>query len=186
MTRLRYPIESLRGDYLRAAIGLALTTAPILAIPTRSPGMYVLAGAAGLFALFAVRTWLRQRSSVALDDRGISIFRPSQVTFAWVDIRSVKLSYFSTRSDRTGGWMQLTLKGTDPRRGPGLRTIRVDSALEGFADVVRAAARAAEINRLSISPTTRANFGALGLDVHERPATPPARHATGLPARENG
>ena len=74
---------------------------------------------------------------------------------------SVKLSYFSTKSDRAGGWMQLTLQG-----GAG-RTIRIDSGLEGFGEIARWAAAAAIANRVELSHATIVNFGALGIVIDE-------------------
>jgi len=61
--------------------------------------------------------------------------------------------------------MQLTLKGIDPQRPGKLRAIHVDSALPEFETLARAAADAAEQNRLELSDATRANFAAAGLDL---------------------
>ncbi len=165
MSELRYDSQSLRGDYIRAGFGLALTLGPALTIPLSSPAMYVLGPAAALFLAFGLWTWRRQATRVRLDDEGISLFYPQRVSLPWTEVQSVRLSYFSTRRDRTGGWMQLTLKGGDPQRKGSLRAIRVDSALEGFDSVARAAAAAAIRNRLALNDATRANFGALGIDM---------------------
>ncbi len=83
--------------------------------------------------------------------------------------------------------MQLTLKGDDPQRSTGARTIRVDSALDGFEHVARCAAAAVRANRLTVSPATRANFGALGIDVSESAVEAPARDiGRAALLRENG
>jgi hypothetical protein len=164
MTELRYPTETLRGDYIRAGIGLLLTLGPALAIPLTSPANYFLFPAAALFLAYAWRTWRRQRTRVAITAEGISLFGSQPVSLAWRQVRSVRLSYFSTQRDRTGGWMQLTLKGIDPQRPGTLRAIHIDSTLPGFDAIVRAAANAAALNGLQLSDATRANLSAAGID----------------------
>jgi len=167
VTELSYPFSSLRQDYIRAGVGLALTLGPAAAIPLGAPASYVLIPAAALFALFGLRTWQRQRCRVRLSNARISIFRPRQVSLDWQGVRTVKLSYFSTRPDRSGGWMQLILQGDDPQREGRSRTIRVDSSLDGFMEVAGRAAAAVDTNALAVSASTRANFQALGLAIAE-------------------
>lgn len=185
MTDLRYPVAALRGDYIRAGLGFVLSLGPALALPPGSPADYLLLPAAALFVAFGLRTWQRQHSRIAVDGRRISIFRGRRASFAWGDVRSVRLSYFSTRTDRREGWMQLTLKGHDPQRGAGLRTIRVDSALDDFERVARCTAAAIRTNELTVSPATRANFDALGIDLSEMAARWP-EHADAAGLREVG
>jgi hypothetical protein len=165
MSEMRYPIEALRGDYIRAGIGLLLTLPAALAIPLGSPANYVLLPAAALFLAFGWRTWRRQKTRIAVAADGISLFCSQRVSLPWTQIRTVRLSYFSTQRDRTGGWMQLTLKGIDPQRPGRLRAIHLDSSLPGFDTVVHAAAAAAKRNGLTLSDTTRANLRAAGLDL---------------------
>jgi hypothetical protein len=172
MSDLRYPVAALRGDYVRAGFGLALSLAPAAAVPLASAADYLLLPAAVLFAIFGWRTWQRQQSRVVIDRQGISIFRARQVSLPWPSIRSVRLSYFSTRADRREGWMQLTLTGEDPQRSDGLRKIRIDSSLDGFEQVARCAAAAARMNELTVSAATRANFDALGIDLAEAASDP--------------
>ena len=49
----------------------------------------------------------------------------------------MKLAYYSTRRDRRDGWMQLDLRS-------GWSSVRLDSRIEGFAELVERAARAAD------------------------------------------
>lgn len=167
MSVLRYPFDALRADYLRAGAGLALTLGPAVLVPAGSAALYVLAPAALLFLVFGLRTWRRQMSRVELDAAGISLFSPGRVSLAWSELRALKLSYYSTRVDRTGGWMQLTLKGEDGRT-----TIRLDSSLDGFERVARFAATAARDNGIALSAATQSNFGALGIDAEAPVALP--------------
>jgi len=184
MTDLRYPFAALRGDYVRAGLGVTLALAPALAVPLASPVNYLLLPAAALFMVFGVRTWQRQQSRVVIDRQGISLFRAGQVSLAWGGIRSVRLSYFSTRADRREGWMQLTLTGEDPQRSQGLRKIRVDSSLDGFDQVARCAAVTVRMNELNVSPATRVNFDALGIDLSDAEADPIADMAHVAVAQE--
>ena len=161
MNVYRYPLKSLAGDYARAGAGLALTAGPAMMVPAGSASLYILVPLAALFVAFAIRTGRRQLARVALTADGLSIFQPGQVSLEAGEVGSVKLSYFSTKSDRAGGWMQLTLKGSAGG------AIRVDSGLEGFSDVARWAAAAAIANRVELSQATIVNFGALGIVIDE-------------------
>jgi hypothetical protein len=152
----------LLGDYARAGIGIVLTAGPALAVPTGSVGQYILLPLTALFAVFAARTYWRQVSVVELSADGLAVANPRPTRLSWDKLRDVRLRYYWTKSDRTGGWMQLTLVGEGA-------TIRLDSALDGFIDIARRAARAAAENGLSVSPVTATNFGSLGIDL-ARPA----------------
>jgi hypothetical protein len=55
--------------------------------------------------------------------------------------------------------MQLTVGSA------GARTVKVDSALEGFYDIVERAARAAESGGVELSAATRANLRSMGISV---------------------
>ncbi len=158
----RYPPRGLIGDYVRAGLGVAFSSGLSLAVPLTSPAQYVLIPLALLFAVFAARTGRRHISRVELSTASVSLFQPGQVSLETDKVRVVKLSYFSTKTDRAGGWMQLTMKGTG---GPSGGTIRLDSGLEGFVDVVRWAVAAARVNRLDLSKATIANLGSLGIDA---------------------
>lgn len=159
MSALHYRAENLRSDYLRAGTGLVLTLGPALFIPVGSAAHFVLLPAALLFLVFGLRTWRRQVSRVEVDAAGISLFSPGRVSLAWNAVRAVKLSYYSTRGDRTGGWMQLTLKGENGRP-----TIRLDSSLTDFERVARLAAAAARHHGIPLTAATQSNFTALGID----------------------
>ncbi len=101
---------------------------------------------------------------IELDETGIRVqaaFGLPGAALRWEELRSLRLDYYSTRGDpegRTvqGGWMQLRLR--DARR-----TIRIDSELEGFVELVRAAALEARRRGADLDWTTRANLGVLGL-----------------------
>lgn len=175
MSEHRYPPKSLTADYARAGIGLALCGLPLLSVPFGSPGMWVLTGFAALFIAFALRTWRRQGTKLVLTPQDISLSWRGRVTLAWPGLREVRLGYYSTRSDRKSGWMQLTLKGERSDEGHrGDATIRVDSTIEDFASIAARVARAAEDNKLELSPATIANFNALGIALGASESAPAA------------
>jgi hypothetical protein len=160
MTTHRYPPSALRGDYARAGLGLALTLGPAAMVQPGSGALWVLGPLALLFAVFALRTLGRQLAVVELGPDGVSVSGLGRSSLRWDEIRSLRLDYYSTRGDRTGGWMQLTAKGPSGK-------IRVDSALEDFVSVVRAASDAARKAGLEVSEATQANLGHLGIVLDE-------------------
>jgi hypothetical protein len=96
-----------------------------------------------------------------------------QASIWWSKLDRMKLSYYSTRRDGRGGWMQLKLRA-------GWSTLRIDSRIQGFSELVLASAKAAEMRGLPLDPATSANLQALGI---ERRATEPRlRNATGVAA----
>jgi hypothetical protein len=113
--------------------------------------------------VFGGHTLIRHRARVEMSDSGIVLFGFRQVSLAWEALRSVQLNYYATKSDRAGGWMQLTLKGDGPRRAK----IKVDSSLEGFDELVRRAAQEAAAKAITVSEATRANLEAMGVSLPE-------------------
>lgn len=164
MITYRYPRRALTGDFVRAGVGLALTLGPALAIPATSAAQFILLPLAGLFAVFGIRTWLRSVAVIAVTAQDISLSAPWRARLAWENLMDVRLDYYSTRFDRTGGWMQLMLKGNG---GPDGGTIRLDSTLEGFNEIARQTADVVRASKLNLSEATRANFGALGIAVDD-------------------
>ena len=143
---------------------------------------FVLLALVALFAVFGARTLIRQSSTVAIAPDGVTVSALRRTRLEWARLRSIKLNYYSTRGDRGEGWMQLTLKGSGGSDGG---TIRVDSSLDGFVEVARAAAEAARSpagsgGRITLSETTRVNFASLGIAVDE--PEPAAEGASGRPA----
>lgn len=154
MSRHRYPGGALAADYARAVLGLG-ATGGIVAFANALPfWTYVFGGLALMFLAYGVRTALRQLTVVECSETGLAAAGPRPISIDWKDVRDVRLRYFSTRRDRSAGWLQLTVAGP---RG----TIRLDSQLEGFETVAGRALRAAESNGLAIAPDTAANAQAL-------------------------
>jgi len=156
MSQHRYPPRALAGDYARAGSGIALTLGPLLFVPASPVMMVILGGLAALFLAFGARTALRQWTVVQMDDAGIAAAGPVSGRIAWEDLEGLALAYYSTRRDRTRGWMQLTMKGRGQR-------LRIDSTIDGFRDIVLAAAQVAERRGLELTPATTGNLSALGI-----------------------
>lgn len=155
MTVLRYPARALAGDYARAATGIVLCGGGALLAPPGGVAFWILAPLAVLFAGFAARTGLRHATAVTLDAGDVAVAGPRPARIDWPALDRMRLAYYSTRRDRSNGWMQLTL-------GAGRTTLWIDSALDEFPVVVAAASRAADMNGLALSAATRANLEALG------------------------
>lgn len=155
MTRHCYSLAAVMPDYLRAGIGAAITGGPLLFVSLPSVMLWLLGGLAALFLAFGVRTWLRQATCIELTASGIRASGPIAAMITWEDLRQVELRYFSTRRDRSNGWMQLSLSG-------GGRRIRAESSIDDFAGLAAAAIRAATAHGVPIGETSRANLAALG------------------------
>jgi hypothetical protein len=144
----------LAADYARAAAGLG-ATGGIAAFSNALPiWTYVFGGLALMFLAYGARTAIRQFTVVECSEVGLAAGGPRPISIAWKDMRDVRLRYFSTRRDRSGGWLQLTVAG--PRGA-----IRLDSSLEDFAKVARRTIGEARRNGLSIEPDTAANAESL-------------------------
>ena len=155
---LRYPIASLYPDYLRAAFGVALTLGPLLLLEVADVVKAPLAVLGLLFAWFGIRTVSRHLSRVELSGSAIALRGPVSRHLAWGQLERMKLAYYAPRRSRDDGWLQLTL------RGAGGRSIRLDSTLVGFDQVVGVASRAARVKDLPLDAATHANLAALGLE----------------------
>lgn len=156
MNEFRYSATALNGDLVRAGIGFALCATPIVLVSLEPWLMLLLATPAGLFVLFGTRTWLRRSLRVVVDDTGMSVNGLKSARLSWSELRRFKLSYFSTRRDRSNGWMQLYLHGPSAR-------FSFDSNLDGFDEICRRAFRAATDNDVELSSASLRNLAELGL-----------------------
>jgi hypothetical protein len=156
MAALHYSWRRLLPDYAGSAVGLACSLGPLAFAMPAPPIAWLLAAIAGLFLVYFGRTLCRQLTQFELDEAGIRARGPFGAVIRWEDLRALRLDYYSTRRDREGGWMQLRLR--DARH-----TIRIESDLEAFVDLVRAVALEARRRGIDLDEPTRANLRALGL-----------------------
>jgi hypothetical protein len=160
--QLFYPPKAVLGDYARALVGIAFTGGPALSLGTWSFAHWILVPLCLLFVAFAFRTWQRQQTRIAWDETGLSLSRTTHASLRWDEVRSLKVAFYATNRDRTGGWMQLTIRSDRT-------TAKADSGAENFAALAARAAKAAQALGLPIDPTTHANLTALG--IHLPPAS---------------
>jgi hypothetical protein len=171
MTRHAYPPSTLLGDYVRSAVGLFPAIAVLAIEPVGIVGAMMLGGFAALFAVFGIRTALRHYTFIEVTETALQSSGLLQASISWSKLDRMKVSYYSTRRDGRGGWMQLKL-------GAGWSTLRIDSRVEGFTELVIASAKAAETRGLSLDPATSANLQALGIEL--RAAEPQFGNAAGV------
>ncbi len=158
---LRYPRQTLWADYIRATAGVVLCGAPLVALDVNRWMAMLLAAGFLLFIVFLARTALRQRTRYVLAADTLCADGPAGTLVEWNRLDRLKLSYYSTKRDRSDGWMQLAVGSA------GGRTIKIDSALDGFYDIVERAAAAAEANKVELGTATRANLKSMGIAVAE-------------------
>jgi hypothetical protein len=158
MNRLAYPASVLVADYLRAAAGLVPIFAILLMVPVGIGTAAVLGALAALFLVFGVRTALRHATRIELGAAAVRAAGPFAASIAWSELDSLKLAYYSTRRDKSGGWLQLELRA-------GRSALRLDSRIDGFALLVERAARAAAARGLELDRATATNLRALGLSA---------------------
>ena len=156
MTVYRYPRRAVAADYARGLGGIALTGGPLWLMTPSGGVAWVLAACLALFFVYFVRAVVRNLTRIELSEAGIAARGPFGGTVPWDDLRSMKLSYYTTRSDRTGGWMQLDLS-------TGAGSVSADSRLEGFAEIAEVAAREARQRGRDLDETTVLNLKALGV-----------------------
>ena len=171
MTCYAYPNSAMYGDYLRAAAGFVPTAAILATMPVGMVATTVLSGFVALFAVFGVRTILRHGTSFEMTESALRASGLSRTSIAWEELDRMTLAYYSTRRDRREGWMQLELRS-------GRKKVRLDSRIEGFAELVGKSVKAAKSRGLTLNAATVANLRALGVRLHSEPGV---REAAGDP-----
>jgi hypothetical protein len=156
MTSHTYPPSALLGDYLRAAAGFLPAAALLVFAPLALVAGALLGALAATFAVFGIKTALRQLTRIEMSETMLEASAVQKRRIPWAELDHFKLAFYSTELGRRRGWMQLSLKS---RRS----SLRLDSRIEGFERVVRAAAEAAARRRLPLDAATRANLEVLGL-----------------------
>jgi hypothetical protein len=157
-TRHAYPMPAMLGDYLRAAAGLLPVAVLFATVPIGAVPGVILGGFGAIFGAFGIRTALRHQARIEMTDTGLRAEGLLPREIAWAELDRFKLAYYSTRRDRSSGWMQLEL-------GAGATRLTVDSRIDGFDRLVHRAAETAAAHGLPLSDATAANLKALGLDT---------------------
>lgn len=154
----RFRREALLADGARAVFGLLITLGPLIMLDTAVVVTWVCVVLALLFAWFGGRTLIRLKSRVVVTPEGIDLVGPRRRSIRWRDLEEVHLAYFAPRRAQPGhGWMQLTLRERPDS------TLRLDSTLERFDELLADVHRMALAAGLPLDPTTSSNLAALGL-----------------------
>jgi hypothetical protein len=152
----RYSLQNLLPDYLRGGAGLVIGAGGWLLAPGMLHVIVIFGGLTVLFLLFTMRTVARQYTRIEMTDDAITSGGARRLTLHWSDLDHVKLRYYSTRRNRSGGWMTLKLAS-------GRTAISVDSNIDGFDAIAARAARSMIETRAAADDITLANLAALGL-----------------------
>ncbi len=168
MTRLYYPLSRLWPDYLRSVGGLVICLGLLLFAAPQSVIFVLLAGLSLLLAWLGAATLWRQQIEIELDASGVVRFGRwglgRRLVIPWPEVRGVTLRYYSTRRDRSEGWLQVAIEG---HRG----TLRADSDLAGFSHLVAQAIAAAGQAGIALNPATLQNATRLSADMRPGAAT---------------
>ena len=159
MTQHRYPPAAMVSDYLVSGAGLALSLPPLVLLDLPAVTVWLLGAMSLAFAIHGLGVVRRQRIRVETDEDGLW-FSPPRRRIAWNEVTRFGLAWFSTRRDGARGWMELKIASP-------AATLRVDSRLERFPELVGRAWHAASRRGLEPDPATRANLEALGMTVTE-------------------
>lgn len=164
--RHAYPPDGITGEAVRASLGIVLGLG-IMAVALFGSIIFLVGlGLALLFLAYAGTIWTRRRTVIQTDDAGIDCATglPGAIPFgygsrrmAWSELSGLTLRYFSTRRDRSDGWMQITLKG------PGGSIVAL-SSISDFPILAERAALAAHANGLALGLATKRNLEALGFE----------------------
>lgn len=166
MTEHRYPVASLRGDYIRAGIG-AVFMGLMLIGASSVPVMFVLVGAVFLmFVGFGIQTWSKHMTMIEFDAEGIRFFGLRRRIITWDELTGVKLRFFTIKKDRDSGWMELTLTY-------GSKKAKIESIIDGFQDICEVVAKAAEDKGITIDENSVENFNSMGIQT-KSPGLPEA------------
>jgi len=154
----RYSLQNLLPDYARGGAGLIIGAGGWLLASGSGARLAVVifGGLTLLFLLFTIRTVVRQYTRIEMTDDAIISGRTGRLALRWSDLDRVRLRYYSTRRNRSGGWMTLKLTR-------GRAAISLDSNIDGFDMIAARAAQAIRENNAAADDITRANLAALGL-----------------------
>lgn len=159
-----YPKPLLLFDGLRAAVGIALTTGPLLVLEVSHYLAILLAALALLFIWFGYRVLTQSITSVTLKADGLLYQGWRQHQLDWQDLNGLKLAYYAPMRRRGSGWYQLTLKSNG-------KSLSLESTLAGFDNLLPAAIKAANDANLTFDASTSDNLQAWldkdGLAAHE-------------------
>ena len=146
------------GDLIRGAIAFCVCVFFLLLMPVLSYAFLGFLCIAVLFAFYFFESLSRLRSSVAIDEFGITVTGGffGRRSIKWSGLEQFELRHFALSRTRRLGWMDLKLKGSGC-------TILLDDNLDRFDGVLARAWMAVQTAGVGVSDVTLANLAALGL-----------------------
>lgn len=107
MTRLRYPVSALLGDYMRGLIGLAVSLVIVFTYDSGNRMIWLFIGLTLLFLAYTIRTALRQTTVVVPDETGLTVSNWCGWRRVWrIDwdrLRQMSLRYYAPRKAKRKG-----------------------------------------------------------------------------------
>lgn len=161
MSNHTYPLYTVLGDYIRAVLGVGVSSVPLFVFSSKPIITYVFWGLIVIFSLYGLRTFMRHCSHYEATNDGLLVTGLLRRGFTWSQLSKLRLKYFSTRRDKSGGWMQLEMTGNGQR-------IAVNSAISGFPDMLARAAEAAQANGIELDEASLANLASINTPVDEQ------------------
>ena len=156
MQRYRYSLSSLRGDYVRAGLGMLFTGLMLIGAISIPVMFFIIATIFLLFVGFGFQTWLRHMTMVCIESDGINIYGIRRRKIFWENLNGTKLRFFSTKRDRDSGWMELTLLTSSGK-------FKIDSSIDGFNEIAESVAKNLDHRNIKIDATSVENFNAIGV-----------------------
>ena len=156
-----YPVSSVRGDFIRAVLGMVLCSLPVLLGLELIVVLWFLVPLIILFLIFLVRTIFRYVTTVTVTEEWIRVNSFFKTTLYWSEVTDFKLSYFTLWRNGEKGWMQMRLRNAT-------NSIRIESSLVGFEEIASRAFAAAEANHISLNSATTSNLEAFGFNSKRR------------------
>ena len=154
----RYHPRNLWSDYARGGAGMAIGIGGWSLAPSTTHVIVIFGALTALFLLFTLRTFARQRNWVELSEDGLSIGQSRRAPLRWSNLNHVKIRYYSTRRNRTNGWMVMNLAWPTSR-------VAIDSNIDGFDAIAARVVRAVHDNRMKLDGASASNLAAMGLIV---------------------
>ena len=156
-----YPFSSVRGDFIRAVLGMVLCSLPVLLGLELILALWFLVPLTAVFITFLVRIIIRYMTTVTVTDEWIRVNSFFDITLYWADVTDFKLSYFTLWRNGEKGWMQMRLRNAT-------NSVRIESSLVGFEEIASRAFAAAEANHISLNSATTSNLEAFGFNSKRR------------------
>ncbi|MDY0882021.1 hypothetical protein ACFPL7_20745 [Dongia soli] len=137
MQQLRYPFSALVGDYVRGLAGLAISLVIVITYDRANPMIWLFLGLTLLFLVYTLRTVMRQTTTVAWDDRGMTVTQwrgwRGEQRLHWDRLQYLSLRYYAPRKTKKKGMGSLLGRLGGMRSQADDRGENAESETEGAA-----------------------------------------------------